>query len=85
MEQLLRIATMAAAALLLAGLLMPYETAATRVLHAGLWLLIVTPIVRVLMALAGYVKDRDWRFTGLTVVVLLSLVLPLAMYFLSPR
>ena len=85
MEQLLRIATMAAAALLLAGLLMPYETVAVRVLHAGLWLLIVTPIVRVLMALAGYVKERDWRFTGLTVVVLLSLVLPLAMYFLSPR
>ena len=85
MEQALRIATMLAAALLFAGLALMERGPSGVVLHAGLWLLIFTPIARVLMALVSYVKERDWRFTGLTIVVLLCLVLPLATYFLSHR
>ena len=88
MEQVLRTATWIAAALLLAGLgLWLADVAmADAVLHAGLWLLISTPVARVLMALAEYLKTRDWTFVALTLVVLASLVLPLATYFLSsPR
>ena len=88
MERLLRIATWAAAALLLAGLLLwlggwlPAEV----MLHAGLWLLISTPIARVLIALAGYWKEGDRPFVAVTLIVLTCLIFPLAKYFLSfPR
>jgi uncharacterized membrane protein len=59
---------------------------AAPVLHAGLWLLISTPIVRVMMALGEYARARDWTFVALTIIVLGCLVIPVAMYFLSqPR
>ena len=55
-------------------------------LHAGLWLLISTPIARVVMALASYLRERDWTFVALTLLVLACLAIPLARYFLwSPR
>jgi hypothetical protein len=88
MEQLLRVATWTAAALLVIGLGLWLSDAAAAglVLHTGLWLLISTPVARVLMALGGYLTARDWTFVALTLVVLASLVFPLARYFLSfPR
>jgi hypothetical protein len=87
MESALRIATWTSAALLAAGLLMwlADARAATMVLNGGLWLLISTPIVRVLMALADYVLARDWKFAALTLIVLACLVVPLSRYFLSLR
>ncbi|MEX2270760.1 MAG: DUF1634 domain-containing protein [Vicinamibacterales bacterium] len=85
MEQALRIATWIAAALLAAGLALWLigAPAAPLVLHAGLWLLISTPIVRVLMALVEYLAARDWAFVALTLIVLACLVVPLSVYFLS--
>ena len=87
MEQALRVATWTSALILAAGLGL---TLAGRpvgyTLHIGLWLLIATPIVRVVMALVSYVRDRDWTFVALTVLVLACLAIPLAKYFLlSPR
>ncbi len=35
---------------------------ASAVLHLGLWLLLVTPIVRVLAAAAGFLAERDHRY-----------------------
>jgi uncharacterized membrane protein len=87
MERALRIATWTAAGLLLAGLLlwMAGVPAGDPVMHAGLLLLITTPIARVLMALADYVAARDWKFAALTLIVLACLVVPLSRYFLSLR
>lgn len=88
MEQALRIATWTSAALLAAGLGLSLAGAAQApvVLHAGLWLLIATPIVRVLMALVEYLRAKDGTFFALTLLVLACLVVPLARYFLSsPR
>lgn len=88
MERALRAATWASAAILAAGLASwlagwPF---ATPMLHAGLWLLISTPVVRVVMALAASLAARDWTFVALTLIVLGCLVFPLAKYFLSlPR
>lgn len=88
MERLLRIATWAAAALLLTGLLLWLAgwPVSEVMMHAGLWLLISTPIARVLMALAEYWRERDWRFAGITLIVLACLIFPIAKYVLSlPR
>lgn len=86
MERALRLATWVSAAVLAAGLVMWLGSAtyAAPVLHAGIWLLISTPIVRVMMALGDYALARDWTFVGLTLIVLGCLVFPVAMYFLSP-
>jgi uncharacterized membrane protein len=87
MESALKWATWLAAALLATGLgLTLAGVESGYVLHAGLWLLIATPIVRVTMALAGYARDRDWTFFALTLLVFACLVIPLSRYFLSlPR
>lgn len=85
MERLLRLATWAAAALLFAGLIawLAGASPAPVMLHAGLLLLMATPVVRVVMALVEYVKAGDWLFAGLTAVVLACLAVPAARYFLS--
>jgi uncharacterized membrane protein len=88
MEQVLRVATWTAAGILAAGLTLGLAgvNGASYAMHLGLWLLISTPIVRVLMALAAYVRDRDVTFVALTLVVFACLAIPLARYFLSlPR
>ena len=88
MERALRIATWAAAALLGAGLIFWLAGAAMApwALHAGLWLLISTPLVRVVMALVDYTRERDWTFAVLALIVLGCLVFPIARYMLSlPR
>lgn len=84
MERALRLATWLAAALLGGGLILWLADAsyAPWALHAGLWLLISTPVVRVMMALAGYTRDRDWTFAALTLIVLGCLVFPIARYIL---
>ena len=78
MERLLRLATWTAAGALIAGLILTVAGAsqATAVLHAGLWLLVATPVVRVLLALGDYLREGDWVFVGVTLVVLLSLIFP---------
>lgn len=85
MEQLLRVMTWIAAALLAAGLALWLADVglASGALHAGLWLLISTPVLRVIMALADYTRERDWTFAALTLIVLGCLVFPIARYILS--
>ncbi len=47
--------------------------AGEHLLRAGLMVLMVTPVVRVLVSFAQYLHDRDWVFAGLTGTVLLVL------------
>lgn len=85
METALKWATWAAAALLATGLLLAlggYHQS-ERMLRAGLWLLISTPIVRVLLALYDYGREKNWAFVAVTLIVLASVGIPLARYFLS--
>jgi uncharacterized membrane protein len=64
-------------ALLLAGglaLWLAHPSAAgLRLLNAGLIVLMATPILRVLVSFAEYVRIRDWIFAGATVIVLIEL------------
>ena len=85
MEQALRVATWTAAGILAVGLVLALAgvSAATYAMHAGLWLLISTPIVRVMMALADYTRARDWAFAAITLIVFACLAIPLATYCLS--
>jgi uncharacterized membrane protein len=43
---------------------------ARTVIQLGLVLLIATPIARVALSIAGFVKERDWLYVGITLVVL---------------
>jgi uncharacterized membrane protein len=87
MERALRLTTWVSACLLFGGLVFwsaggwpaPY------LLHGGLWLLISTPIVRVIGCGVESLKTRDWTLLALTVVVLASLLFPLVRFFLSAR
>ena len=58
---------------------------AVLLLNAGLWLLIAVPIARVMTALAAWVKEGDWLFAALTLLVLACLVVPLARFVMSYR
>ena len=40
------------------------------IIQVGLLLLIATPIARVAFALVGFARERDWRFVGITALVL---------------
>lgn len=42
-------------------------------LNVGVIVLLATPVVRVLVSIAEYVSERDWRFVMLTAVVLAEL------------
>jgi len=44
-------------------------------LNLGLLLLIATPVFRVVGSLAGFVLARDWRFVGVTLLVLTILTI----------
>ena len=63
------------ATLLAAGLLLWVATGsagrgATPLLHAGLICLMATPILRVLVSFAEYVRERDWFFVLATLAVI---------------
>lgn len=51
----------------------PEAPAASWLLNAGLVVLMATPILRVLVSFAEYVRIRDWLFVATTIVVLLEL------------
>jgi uncharacterized membrane protein len=67
------------AALLAAGLVLwlanPDGAAAVWLLNAGLVALMGTPIMRVVVSFAEYVRMRDWLFVGMTLVVFAELAL----------
>jgi uncharacterized membrane protein len=44
------------------------------ILQAGLLLLIATPIARVIFSVFAFVRERDWLYVGITLVVLATLL-----------
>jgi uncharacterized membrane protein len=51
----------------------PASQVGLHLLRAGLVVLMVTPVMRVLVSFAQYLHDRDWLFAALTGTVLLVL------------
>jgi uncharacterized membrane protein len=43
-------------------------------LHAGIIVLLATPVARVVVSVGQYASQRDWTFTALTVIVLVELM-----------
>jgi uncharacterized membrane protein len=85
LERLLIAGVILSAALLAAGLVLwltnPDALAAGWLLNAGLVALMGTPILRVVVSFAEYVRMRDWLFVGMTLMVLAELALTVAIAF----
>jgi len=75
--EVLRAGTILSSLLFAAGLLMAlagYHTALSDVLLAmAVVVLVATPALRVFVSVIEYVRERDWLFVALTVVVLCAL------------
>ena len=75
--EVLRFGTIASSTMFAIGLLMTimkYQTAvAGLLLNGGLILLLATPPARVIVSVIEYIRERDWAFVALTLVVLLAL------------
>jgi uncharacterized membrane protein len=75
--EVLRLGTIASSTLFAIGLAMAlarYRNELARLLlEAGLLILIATPAVRVVVSIIEYIRERDWMFVVLTLVVLLAL------------
>ncbi len=75
--KVLRSGTIASSTLFAVGLVMTlagYRAGFARLLlEAGLIILIATPAARVVISIIEYIRERDWLFVALTVVVLLAL------------
>ena len=73
----LQFGTVASSALFAVGLVMTlagYRSELARLLlEAGLMILIATPAARVVVSVIEYVREQDWLFVALTLVVLLAL------------
>ncbi len=80
--QLLVTGVIASAALLAAGLLFwlsnPGAPRTAGLLNAGLIVLMATPIMRVIVSVAEYVRLRQWFFVAVTLVVLAELSVTVA-------
>jgi len=48
-------------------------SAARLLLHAGIIILLATPVARVIVSIVQYVIARDWMFSALTTIVLVEL------------
>lgn len=72
----LRAGVLAAAGLLLAGLVLREldAAAAPRLLEAGLVVLMGTPVFRVAVSAVAYLRARDWFFVATTLAVLAVLL-----------
>lgn len=44
------------------------------VVRAGLWLLVLTPVLRVATSILVFVRDRDWTYVGIASLVLVLIV-----------
>jgi len=75
--EVLRFGTIASSGLFAIGLLMALAgyrvTLAQMLLEAALIVLLVTPAARVVVSIIEYVRERDWLFVALTLVVLAAL------------
>ena len=77
LAKVLRLGSIVAGVLLAAGIggmLLAGEAAfAHRLITAGLVTLLLTPVLRVLVAAAVFIKERDWLFVLFCLVVLCAL------------
>ena len=75
--EVLRFGTIASSTLFAVGLVMTltdYRSEFARLLlEAGLIILIATPAARVVISVIEYIRERDWVFVVLTLVVLAAL------------
>jgi uncharacterized membrane protein len=80
--QLLVTGVIASAVLLAAGLIFwlsnPGAPRAQSLLNSGLIVLMATPIMRVIVSVAEYVRLRQWFFVAVTLVVLTELSITVA-------
>jgi uncharacterized membrane protein len=76
--KILGVGAVSSTALLLAGLVLQLAGAlphaATVMTHAGLIVLIATPVARVVASVVDFTMSRDWTFTALTALVLVILL-----------
>lgn len=75
LARLLRIGSMIAAGLMAVGIVLMIfgATLGGTLVLAGLLTLVSTPVIRVLAAMAVFLRERDYLFAGFCVVVILSL------------
>ena len=77
--RLLFTGVMSSALCLAAGLVLSLAgtqpAAASAILTAGLVMLMITPLARVVTSLVAYVRMRDWFFVGTTILVFVELLL----------
>jgi uncharacterized membrane protein len=75
--EVLRFGTITSSTMFAIGLVMTvvrYEPAVARLLlGAGLVILLATPPARVVVSVIEYIRERDWTFVALTLIVLLAL------------
>jgi len=75
--KLLRVGVVMSTTLLAAGVLLSISGVADRsaqlLLSAAILILLGTPIARVIMSVVEYIRERDWLFVTLTLIVLLTL------------
>ena len=69
-----RVTTIALALGLAATFLAPTHRLTGIVLTAGLLVLLLTPVARVVVSVMGYLRDRDWPFVLYTGIVLVLLI-----------
>jgi uncharacterized membrane protein len=86
--RVLRLGVGACSILLVAGLLLTLVDGADRVarivLTTAIVILLATPAARVAISLAEYVRERDWLFVALTLIVLLTLAGSVVVAFWRP-
>jgi uncharacterized membrane protein len=75
--EVLRFGTITSSTMFAIGLVMTvvsYQPAVAQLLlGAGLVILLATPPARVVVSVIEYIRERDWTFVALTLVVLLAL------------
>jgi uncharacterized membrane protein len=74
----LRLGVTASSVCLAGGLALSFFESAAAIavflLHAGVIVLLATPVARVAVSMGEYALQRDWVFVGLTLTVLLELL-----------
>ena len=75
--RLLRAGVLASSLCLACGLILTIAGISRAMAHmalsAGLLVLLATPVARVIVSVAEYLRERDWMFVSLTLGVLLAL------------
>ena len=75
--EVLRFGTITSSTMFAIGLVMSivrYQPAVAQLLLvAGLVILLATPVARVVVSVIEYMRERDWTFVMLTLIVLLAL------------